>query len=174
MLRGLNQKLRRVEDGQALALRPKVNTMTVFSGDTGSGARTSLKQFLAAMPETVGESKDTDPIEYSIRGIYQSQVQRADSNPKAGIFGARKYRQSLKTMVRSELGEVNKGDPLPTPSRQLSKSQRRNRLGYAPAPRLRSSTARGRRAAVMAVMRLQSLSRRVRVYAAGSSSSSQD
>jgi hypothetical protein len=147
--------------------------MTVISGVTGSGKHTSLKQLLDSLPKTTGEAKDTDPIEYSIRGMYMPQIQRADTNPKGGILGARKYRQALKTLKRGGLGEVMKGEPMPTPSLQLTKNQRQNRLGYAPVPRQRSSTARGRKAALMVVLGMRSGTRRILEAAAVSGRKSQ-
>lgn len=112
------------------------------------------------------EPTASDPIEYSIGGVYQQQIRREISNPKGGIFGARKFRQALRTLTRGGLGEVMKGEPMPMPSRHLSKTQRQDRLGYAPVPRQRSGTARGRKMALMVVIGMRRRTRRIKGVAA--------
>lgn len=129
--------------------------MNLISSVTGPGAHTTLKQYLSTLPNNPREAEYSDPIEMEIRAVSRAPIRRSDLNPHGGVAGTRKYRQALKTMRRVFDGEVMKGEKLPTPSNQLSKKQRRNRLGYSPAPRQRSSSARGRKFVVMIVFSMR-------------------
>lgn len=125
--------------------------MTIISGVTGSGAHTSLKQFLATLPEPADNALVEDQVELKVGTSYQASIARGDPNPKGGVYGARKFLRVLKSLSRSESDGFLQYEPVPILSR-LNKRRRANGLGYSPTPRQRSSTARGRRAALMVVL----------------------
>lgn len=140
--------------------------MIEISGVTGSGKKTSLKELLVRVSDKTRPVEDSDPLETPIQTITQAPIVRADPNPKGGVYGARKFRRVLKALGRIELHGVHQGEPLPTPTRRLSKDLRKYRLGYSPAPRQRSSTASGRKASLMMVFDRRRHSRRNREFAA--------
>lgn len=124
--------------------------MTIISGVTRPGAHTSLKQFLATLPAPAGNALVEEQVELKIGTSYQASIARGDPNPKGGVYGARKFSRMLKSLSRAEQDGFLQYEPVPTLSR-LNKGRRAKGLGYSPTPRQRSSTARGRRAALMFV-----------------------